>query len=102
MNTINTSTLRKHVSSLFAENLPEQIRYRDQDGHEVVIPTHTATLDELAFAIQFAAEEQSLASRRRCALDDLYVNARNGSMASARRSLLAVPRRTRPARRPRC
>ena len=45
MNTINTSTLRKRVSSLFAENLPEQIRYRDRDGHEVVIPTHTATLD---------------------------------------------------------
>lgn len=36
MNTINTSTLRKRVSSLFADNLPEQIRYRDQDGLFVV------------------------------------------------------------------
>ena len=89
MNTINTSTLRKRVSSLFAENLPEQIRYRDRDGHEVVIPTHTATLDQLAFNNKIDNDEQSLASRRRCALDDLYVNARKvGANGAERRSAI--------------
>jgi len=85
MNTINTSTLRKRVSSLFADNLPEQIRYLDQDGHEVVIPTHTATLDELAFAIQTASAEASAISRRRNALEDLHTEVRKRAARGADR-----------------
>ena len=89
MNTNNLSALRKHITPFYGDHLPEQIRYRDRAGREVVIPTHTATLDELAFAIQFAAEEQSLASRRRCALDDLYINARKvGAIGSDRLSAI--------------
>ena len=49
------------------------------------MPTHTATLDELAFAIQLASEEQSIASRRRCALDELYINARKAGALGADR-----------------
>lgn len=86
MNTNNTSALRKHVTSFYADHLPEQLRYRDRAGQEVVIvPTHTATLDELAFAIQMASEEQSIASRRRSALDELYVNARKAGALGADR-----------------
>ena len=86
MNTNNTAALRKHLTSFYADHLPEQISYRDRAGQEVVIvPTHTATLDELAFAIQMAAEEQSIASRRRCALDELYINARKASALGADR-----------------
>ena len=76
MNTNNLSALRKHITPYYGDHLPEQLRYRDRAGREMVIPTHTATLDELAFAIQMASEEQSLASRRRNALDELYINAR--------------------------
>ena len=85
MNTNNLSTLRKHITPFYGDHLPEQIRYRDRAGREVVIPTHTATLDELAFAIQMASEEQSIASRRRCALDELYVNARKAGALGADR-----------------
>ena len=87
MNTNNLSALRKRITSFYADHLPEQIRYRDRAGLEVVVPLHTATLDELAFAIQFATEEQCLVSRRRSALDELYINARkSGAMGSDRLS----------------
>lgn len=85
MNTNNLSTLRKHITPFYGDHLPEQIRYRDRAGREVVIPTHTATLDELAFAIQMASEGQSLASRRRAALDELYLNARKSGAIGADR-----------------
>lgn len=85
MNTNNTAALRKHLTSFYADHLPEQLRYRDRAGREVLIPTHTATLDELAFAIQMASEEQSLASRRRAALDELYINARKSGALGADR-----------------
>ena len=82
MNTNNLSTLRKHITPFYGDHLPEQIRYRDRAGREVVIPTHTATLDELAFAIQMASEEQSLASRRRAALGQAPPRPPNKSAAS--------------------
>jgi len=85
MNTNNLSALRKHITPYYGNYLPEQLRYRDRAGREVVIPTHTATVDELAFAIQMAAEEQSLASRRRNALDELYINARKSGALGADR-----------------
>ena len=85
MNTNNLSTLRKHITPFYGDHLPEQIRYRDRAGLEVVVPLHTATLDELAFAIQFATEEQCLVSRRRSALDELYINARKAGALGADR-----------------
>jgi len=77
--------LRKRITSFYADHLPEQIRYRDRSDHEVVTPTHTATLDELAFAIQFASDEQTIVSRRRAALEDLYLNARKSGALGADR-----------------
>ena len=85
MNTNNISALRERITTFYGDHLPEQIRYRDRDGREVVIPTMTATLDELAFAIQMASEEQSLASRRRAALDELYITARKSGALGADR-----------------
>lgn len=85
MNTNNISALRKRITTFYGDHLPEQIRYRDRDGREVVIPTMTATFDELAFAIQMASEEQSLASRRRAALDELYITARKSGALGADR-----------------
>lgn len=83
MNTNNTSALRKHVSPT---TCPSRSATGTAPAREVVIvPTHTATLDELAFAIQMASEEQSIASRRRCALDELYINARKAGALGADR-----------------
>lgn len=85
MNTNNISVLRKHITSFYSDHLPEQIRYRDRAGREALIPTLTATLDELAFAIQMAAEEQTMAHRRRTAMDEIYIKARKyGAMGSDR------------------
>ena len=91
MNTNNLSALRTHITPFYGDHLPEQLRYRDRAGREVLIPTHTATLDELAFAIQMAAEEQSLASRRRNALDELYINARKSGARALERSRTCRP-----------
>lgn len=85
MKFFSTPSLRKRISTLYAEHLPEQIRYRDNTGTEQTVSTAAATLDQLAFAIQLAAEEQTTFSRRRTALEDLYLNARKAGAVGADR-----------------
>ena len=48
------ASLRKRLPSIYGEHLPDDIRYRDADGHDVVVALDAATVDELAFAIQTA------------------------------------------------
>ena len=70
------ASLRKQLPSLYAEHLPDELRYRRADGNVVVVALDAATVDELAFAIQTATEEASALSRRRNALEDLHTEAR--------------------------
>ena len=65
MKFLNKLVLRKRVGSFYADHLPDEIRYRNRAGEEVSVPTEKATVDELAFALQLASEEQSIVSRRR-------------------------------------
>ena len=70
------ASLRKQLPSLYAEHLPDELRYRRADGNVVVVALDAATVDELAFAIQTATEEASALNRRRNALEDLHTEAR--------------------------
>ncbi len=85
MKFFSTPSLRKRISPLYADHLPEQVRYRDSAGNEQIVSTASATVDQLAFAIQLAAEEQSTFNRRRNALEDLYLNARKAGAIGADR-----------------
>ncbi len=76
MKSILTNSLRKQISSLYAEHLPGEIRYRGADGQDVVVALDAATVDELAFAIQAANEESLALSRRRTALEELHTEMR--------------------------
>ena len=70
MKFLNKLVLRKRVGSFYADHLPSDIRYRNRAGEEVSVPIENATVDELAFALQLASEEQSIVSRRRSAIED--------------------------------
>jgi hypothetical protein len=85
MKLFNKLVLRKRVGSFYAEHLPTEIHYRNRAGEDVSVPTENATVDELAFALQLASEEQSTVSRRRAAIEDLYQNARKSGALGADR-----------------
>ena len=76
MNFLNKLLPSKAVGAQYADRLPKEIRYRNRSGDEISVPTESATVDELAFALQLASEEQLIGSRRRTAIEDLYRSAR--------------------------
>lgn len=85
MSTSIITSLRKHLPSLYGEHLPDEIRYRRADGQDVVISLDTATVDELAFAIQTANAESLALGRRRTALEDLHTEVRKRAARGADR-----------------
>ncbi len=85
MKFFNKRVLRKRVGSFYADHLPSDLRYRNRAGEDVSVPIENATVDELAFALQLASEEQSIVSRRRSAIEDLYQNARKSGALGADR-----------------
>ncbi len=85
MKFLNKLVLRKRVGSIYADHLPSDLRYRNRAGEEVSVPIENATVDELAFALQLASEEQSIVSRRRSAIEDLYQKARKSGALGADR-----------------
>ena len=85
MSTNLIASLRKQLPSIYGEHLPDDIRYRDADGHDVVVALEAATVDELAFAIQTASAEASALNRRRNALEDLHTEVRKRAARGADR-----------------
>ena len=85
MSTSLIASLRKQLPSIYGEHLPDDIRYRDADGHDVVVALDAATVDELAFAIQTASVEASALNRRRNALEDLHTEVRKRAARGADR-----------------
>lgn len=79
------ASLRKRLPSIYGEHLPDDIRYRAADGHDVVVALDAATVDELAFAIQTANEEALALSRRRTALEELHTEVRKRAARGADR-----------------
>ncbi len=75
--------LRKQLPSIYGDSLPTEIHYRNSDGNVVIVALDTATVDELAFAIQTANAEASALSRRRNALEDLHTEARKHAARGA-------------------
>ena len=85
MRTSLIASLRKQLPSIYGEHLPDDIRYRDADGHDVVVALDAATVDELAFAIQTANAEALALGRRRTALEELHTEARKRAARGADR-----------------
>ena len=85
MSTSPIASLRKQLPSIYGEHLPDDIRYRDADGHDVVVALDAATVDELAFAIQTANAEALALGRRRTALEELHTEARKRAARGADR-----------------
>ncbi len=85
MSTSLIASLRKQLPSIYGEYLPDDIRYRDADGHDVVVALDAATVDELAFAIQTANAEALALGRRRTALEELHTEARKRAARGADR-----------------
>ena len=85
MSTSLIASLRKQLPSIYGEHLPDDIRYRDADGHDVVVALDAATVDELAFAIQIANEEALALGRRRTALEELHTEVRKRAARGADR-----------------
>ena len=85
MSTSLIASLRKQLPSIYGEYLPDDIRYRDADGHDVVVALDAATVDELAFAIQTTSAEASALNRRRNVLEDLHTEARKRAAHGADR-----------------
>jgi outer membrane murein-binding lipoprotein Lpp len=85
MSTSLIASLRKQLPSIYGEHLPDDIRYRDADGHDVVVALDAATVDELAFAIQTANAEALALGRRRTALEELHTEARKRAARGADR-----------------
>lgn len=85
MSTSFIASLRKQLPPIYGEHLPDDIRYRDTDGRDVVVALDAATVDELAFAIQTANEEASAISRRRIALEELHTEVRKRAARGADR-----------------
>jgi hypothetical protein len=72
MSTNPVALLRQRAPSLYSEFLPADIRYRNAAGHSEIVALESATVDELAFAIQTLHREVSVITRQRVALEDLY------------------------------
>lgn len=85
MSTSLIASLRKQLPSIYGDHLPDDIRYRDADGHDVVVALDAATVDELAFAIQTANAEALALGRRRTALEELHTEARKRAARGADR-----------------
>ena len=85
MSTSLIASLRKQLPSIYGEHLPDDIRYRDADGHDVSVALDAATVDELAFAIQTANAEALALGRRRTALEELHTEARKRAARGADR-----------------
>ena len=85
MSTSPIASLRKQLPSIYGEHLPDDIRYRGADGHDVVVALDAATVDELAFAIQTANAEALALGRRRTALEELHTEARKRAARGADR-----------------
>ncbi|WP_399680238.1 hypothetical protein [Xenophilus sp.] len=85
MSTSFIASLRKQLPSIYGEHLPDDIRYRGADGHDVVVTLDAATVDELAFAIQTANAEALALGRRRTALEELHTEARKRAARGADR-----------------
>ena len=85
MSTSLIALLRKQLPSIYGEHLPDEIRYRGTDGHDVVVALDAATVDELAFAIQTANAEALALARRRTALEDLHTEVRKRAARGADR-----------------
>ena len=85
MSTSLIALLRKQLPSIFGESLPTDIHYRNADGNVVAVALDTATVDELAFAIQTASAEASALNRRRNALEDLHTEVRKRAARGADR-----------------
>ena len=85
MSTSFIASLRKQLLSIYGEHLPDDIRYRDADGHDVSVALDAATVDELAFAIQTANAEALALGRRRTALEELHTEARKRAARGADR-----------------
>ena len=85
MSTSLIASLRKQLPSIYGEYLPDDIRYRDADGHDVVVALDAATVDELAFAIQTANAEALALGRRRTALEELHTEVRKRAARGADR-----------------
>ena len=77
--------LRKQLPSIYGESLPTDIHYRNTDGNVVIVALDTATVDELAFAIQTANAEALALGRRRTALEELHTEARKRAARGADR-----------------
>jgi len=69
-------TLQVKLGSYAGEQLATTLSYQDRYGNTVEKPLLDATLDEVAFAIQMLNSESSALHRRRRALDELYLLAR--------------------------
>ena len=85
MSTSLIALLRKQLPSIFGESLPTDIHYRNADGTMVAVALDSATVDELAFAIQSASAEASALNRRRNALEDLHTEVRKRAARGADR-----------------
>lgn len=85
MSTSFIVSLRKQLPSIYGEHLPNEIRYRGADGHDVVVALDAATVDELAFAIQTANAEALALGRRRTALEELHTEVRKRAARGADR-----------------
>lgn len=85
MSTSLIASLRKQLPSIYGDHLPDNIRYRGTDGHDMVVALDAATVDELAFAIQTANEEALALSRRRTALEELHTEVRKRAAHGADR-----------------
>ena len=85
MSTNLIASLRQQLPSIYGDHLPYEIRYRRADDQEVVVPLDTATVDDLAFAIQTVNAESLALSRRRTALEDLHTEARKRAARGADR-----------------
>lgn len=75
--------LRSKPLGLFGEYLPDEIRYFDRNGNQVVKPLLDATLDEIAFAAQTLKAERAALSCRQQALEDMYALARKQGFLGA-------------------
>ena len=53
MSTSLIASLRKQLPSIYGEHLPDDIRYRDADGHDVVIALDAATQRPNSSALRF-------------------------------------------------
>ncbi|UXY16961.1 hypothetical protein N8I74_08115 [Chitiniphilus purpureus] len=73
MSTDLIALLRQLLPSIYSNHLPDEIRYRRADSHDVVVPLDAATVDELAFAIQLVNVELLALGQRRDALEPMPI-----------------------------